>query len=472
MNDRHGIVRPPWIALLLLLLAIAFHLASPQSGTGGSVAGQVADSGGRLFAALVTLRNTATGSQSQMLCDHNGNFRFAELAPGAYSVRVSAPGLAAWKTDSVIVEVGRVTLLAPKLTIAYSDNLVTGSDHASQADLSPAVSSNVDQQALDNLPSSSGQWSGLAALSAGSAPTQSGGQSGDNALSFRGLSPLMNGITMDGADHNLAFSGRQRGGNGYSTAQAAISEFQVNTSNFSAEYGHAGGVINAVTRSGSNRLHGGASFYDRNAAWGAANAYTTLSERNSLGQYVSVPYKPPDIRRQWDISAGGPIRHDKLFWFFAYDQHQRDFPGVARADQPSDFFAPPSAQTIETLAGRIGESPAQALVAWKTAVGELNSLLGNVPRIANQVIMFPKIDWRANNRNHFVFQYNAMHRTQRGRDAGLGYLWHRQLWHEPHQLRCRSRRLGIFPDAQPAQQRALSIQPRTAGATLEHSHGF
>jgi hypothetical protein len=119
MNDRYGFARPCWIPLLLLLLACAFHLASAQSGTGGSVAGQVSDSGGRLFPALVTLRNTATGSQSQMLCDRNGNFRFAELAPGIYSVRVSAPGLAAWKMDRVIVEVGRVTLLAPKLTLAY-----------------------------------------------------------------------------------------------------------------------------------------------------------------------------------------------------------------------------------------------------------------------------------------------------------------------------------------------------------------
>src|SRR5271170_4900726 len=231
MNDRHGFVRPCWIPLLLLLLAFAFHLASPQSGTGGSVAGQVSDSGGRLFPALVTLHNTATGSQSQMLCDRNGNFRFAELAPGTYSVRVNAPGLAAWKADNVIVEVGRVTLLAPKLTLAWSDNTAPANNHASQADLSPAVSSNVDQQALDNLPSSSGQWSGLAALSAGSAPAQSSGENGDNALSFRGLSPLMNNITMDGTDHNLAFSGRERGsgGNGYSTAQAAINEFQVNT---------------------------------------------------------------------------------------------------------------------------------------------------------------------------------------------------------------------------------------------------
>src|SRR5271170_6462733 len=161
----------------------------------------------------------------------------------------------------------------------------------------------------------------------------------------------------------------------FSTAQAAINEFQVNTSNFSSEYGHAaGGVINSVTKSGSNRLHGQASFYDRDAVWGAMNAFTKVMQPEPAGTtttsagapvmylngqpitYVNVPWKAPDVRLQWGFSAGGPIRHDKLFWFFAYDQHRRDFPGVARANEPETFFAAPSAQTIQTLAGRIAGS--------------------------------------------------------------------------------------------------------------------
>ena len=398
--------RPAWI---LLLLAFTFQLASPQSGTGGSIAGQVADDGGRLFPALVTIRNTGTGAVSQMFCDRSGNFRFAELTPGAYSVRVSAPGLAAWKMERVVVEVGRVTVLTPRLNLAYEDNAAAAKDNPSRADTLPAISSNINQQAIESLPSSRGNWSDLATLSAGSVP----GPGVDDPSSFRGLSPLMNSITMDGTDHNLAFSGRQRGSGagGYSAAQSAIREFQVNTSNFSAEHGHAGAIINTVTKSGSNHLHGEASFYDRNAAWGAANAFTTLTELNSQGQYVSVPYKPPDVRRQWEASAGGPIRANKLFWYFAYDQHQRDFPGIARANQPAAFFATPTAQTIKTLAARTGQNADQALGAWNNAMAELNGLLGDVPRSARQLILFPKINWRPNNRNQFVVQYNYMRRT-------------------------------------------------------------
>jgi hypothetical protein len=434
---RH-VFRPSWIPLLLLLLAFAFHLASPQSGTGGSVAGQVSDAGGRLFAALVTLRNTGTGAVNQVFCDRNGNFRFAELAPGTYSIRVSAPGLASWKMDRVIVEVGRVTLLAPKLDLAYNENAEPAKDNPSQANPSPAISSNVNQQAIESLPISRGNWSNLAALSAGSAP----GPSVDDPASFRGLSPLMNSITVDGTDHNLAFSGRQRGSGagGYSIAQSAIHEFQVNTSNFSAENGHAAGaIINTGTKSGSNRLHGEASLYDRDAAWGAANSFTTLTKLNSQGQYVSVPYKPPDIRRQWGASAGGPIRPNKLFWYFAYDQHQlvfrlrpapagislttstswyfaydqhqRDFPGIARANQPAAFFAPPPAQTIQNLAARTGQNKDQALGAWNNVMANLSGLLGDVQRTSRQLILFPKINWRPNNRNQFVVQYNYIRRT-------------------------------------------------------------
>ena len=79
MDSRQRPFSRSWIPLLLLLLAFAFHLASPQSGTGGSIAGQVADSDGRLFPALVTIHNAGTGAVSQTFCDRNGNFRFAEL---------------------------------------------------------------------------------------------------------------------------------------------------------------------------------------------------------------------------------------------------------------------------------------------------------------------------------------------------------------------------------------------------------
>jgi hypothetical protein len=443
MNHRRCTLRSHCVSLLLLLSLNP--LVYSQSDTGGSIAGLVKDAGGRLFPALITLRNTANGSQSQMLSDSKGNFRFAEVAPGNYTVRINAPGFAPWRAANVTVDVGRVTLLTVKLELGVTLRAGKPDSELPRDDLSPAVSSNVDQQQLQELPESSGQWSRLVALASGAAPD---GNS-DYALSFRGLSPLMNSITLDGADNNLAFHARERGtgGNGYATTRMAVSEFQVNTSNFSAEYGHAaGGEINSITRSGTNRLHGQLAFYDRDAAWGSANAYSKVMQVEPAGTtatangqpvmyldgkpitYVDLPYKAPDKRLQWGLSAGGPIRRDKLFWFLAYDQHERDFPGIARANEPQVFFASPTEQSLETLGARIAGSTnpivttcrgtvaanaetGLASCAYDTVLHQMSGMLGNVPRSAHQVIVFPKIDWRANNRIHLIAQYNYMRRT-------------------------------------------------------------
>jgi hypothetical protein len=292
---------------------------------------------------------------------------------------------------------------------------------------SPSLDESVDQQVVENLPNSSGRWSSLAALAGGSTP-----DAGGDGLSFRGLSPLLTGITMDGAENTLAFHARERGssGSGYATARAAIGEFQLNASNFSAESGRAAsGMISGVTRSGTNNLHGEVSFYDRDAAWGAANAFTRIEQPEPAGTtttaagapvlyvngqpitYVDVPYKAPDARLQGGFSAGGPIRRDQLFWFFAFDQHWRNFPGVARANEPEIFFAAPTAQSVQTLAARIGQTPSEALTSYDTVLDEMNSMLGTVPRTAQQWILFPKLDWRVNSRDHLTVEYNHMRRN-------------------------------------------------------------
>jgi hypothetical protein len=447
VNDLRRTSRLHCISFLLLISICPLTyspLTYSQSDTGGSIAGLVKDAGGRLFPALITLRNTANGSEIQMLSDRKGNFRFAEVAPGNYAVRINAPGFAPWRAANVTVEVGRVTLLAVKLELAITAQAKKPDGQLPRDDLSPAVSSNMDQQQMENLPNSSGQWSSLVSLASGLTPDGTS----DNALSFRGLSPLMNSITLDGTENNLAFHARERGAgrNGYATTQMAVSEFQVNTSNFSAEYGRAaGGEINTVTRSGTNRLHGQVVFYDRNAAWGAANAYSKVMQAEPAGTtttasgqpvmyldgkpvtYVDLPYKSPDQRLQWGMFAGGAIRRDKLFWFLAYDQHERNFPAAARANEPQVFFAPPTAQTLQTLGARIagstnpivsscrgtvpaGDATGVASCAYDTVLNQMSGMLGSVPRTTHQVIAFPKIEWRPNNRIHFIVQYNYMRR--------------------------------------------------------------
>ena len=397
-----------WIALLCALLLVPCCRTIAQSTTGGAIAGTVLDAAGRpIPGAKVALRNPATGFERNAKTSETGGFYFEELTPGTYTLLAGADGFAPLLEQSITVEIGRLTRIVPRLAVGTAQETVSISATPHIDTTTAAVTQNIDQTQIDELPTSSRRWSNFALLAPGVTPDQNG----YGLLSFRGISVLLNNNTIDGADNNQAFFSEERGRTriGYSTTQAAVSEFEVNTSNYSAEYGRAaGGVVNTVTKSGGNDLHGQLFLYDRDSNWGAANPFTTLTTRTSTGDFVTSPFKPTDIRRQWGLSAGGPIRKDKLFWFFAYDQFQRDFPGVATAETPSKFFETQNAQDIETLAGRIQQSPAQALVSYNNLLNNLNSLLGNVPRNGDQIIFFPKIDWQLNERNHLIFQYNHM----------------------------------------------------------------
>jgi len=153
---------------------------------------------------------------------------------------------------------------------------------------------------------------------------------------------MLNNNTVDGGDNNQAFFSEEKGRTriSYSISQSSIREFQVNTSNYSAEYGRsAGGVTNAVTKSGTNRLHGEAFWFFRSSDFGAINPFAFLTTLQS-GTPVTTPVKPEDKRHQFGGNVGGPIIKDKLFFFFNADQQKRQFPGIANASGPACFFAP------------------------------------------------------------------------------------------------------------------------------------
>lgn len=284
------------------------------------------------------------------------------------------------------------------------------------------------------------RWSSYALLTPGVVSDSNG----FGLLSFRGQSTLLNNVTFDGADDNQAFFAEERGRTraGYSTAKASIQEFQVNTSNYSVEYGRsAGGVVNAVTKSGTNAMHGEAYFFDRDAEWGAKNQYTT--EAVNIGtpanpNFVSQVFKPKDRREQYGIGIGGPILKDKLFYFFAFDRFFRNFPITLAPSNPNLFYATPDSAlpagancTTKTLSTVDAATCALAVSLSKTAaanitaaqyasaqstyVTERNSLstnlLGVAPRTGDQYIFFPKLDWQINGRNHATFEVNRLRWT-------------------------------------------------------------
>ncbi|MBV8206083.1 MAG: TonB-dependent receptor, partial [Acidobacteria bacterium] len=248
---------------------------------------------------------------------------------------------------------------------------------------------------------------------------------------------LMNNNTLDGADNNQAFFSEERGRTraGYSSPKVAVDEFQVNTSNYSAEYGHAAGaVINTVTKGGGNAIHGEAYFYDRDNTLGAFNPFTTITQAQSatftcatpVNGFCSNPYKPTDVRKMTGIGIGGKLIKDRLFWFFAYDRFFHNFPGTAVPSSPSAFFAAPSCNAnnsgyngsqcaagtaLATFATRLYGSNTQpndaaANTVWNNDLTAITGILGPVPRTGDQSIFFPKLDWNINSKNHASVEVN------------------------------------------------------------------
>jgi outer membrane receptor protein involved in Fe transport len=390
------------LALLLFCLAFGFQPAAAQSTTQGAIGGTVKDPQGAVVPnATVVVKNDETNKESTATTDDEGSFRVAQLQPGNYTVTVNSTGFAAF-TAKLVVEVGRVTPVDAALTVGG-----VGGDTVQVTSEAPVInteqqdfSTNVNQTSINNLPINGRRWSNFALLTPGAVPDGTFG-----LISFRGISGLLNNNTIDGGDNNQAFFAEERGRTriSYSISQSAIREFQVNTSSYSAEYGRsAGGVVNAVTKSGTNDFHGDAFYFQRNNKWGARNPLATNTVLLTAGPpavFDVVGIKPEDVRHQFGGTIGGPIVKDKAFFFFSYDQQRRNFPGLARFSQPNFL----NTATTSTLTAR-GLTTAQI----NDALTFLQSTTGEVPRRGDQKLFLPKVDWNINSKNAFSVTFNSL----------------------------------------------------------------
>ena len=219
------------LSLILALSALAFG----QSTVTGAIGGTVSNPNNEVIPnAGVTVKSTDTNKEDTATTDDQGRFRISGLQPGTYSITISGAGFSSFTKDGIVVEVGRET----SITAALSIGPVSGGtvDVTSEA---PAIntsqqdfSTNVNQTSINELPINGRRWSNFALLTPGAVPDGNFG-----LISFRGISGLLNNSTIDGGDNNQAFFAEERGRTriSYSISQAAIREFQVNTSSYSAE---------------------------------------------------------------------------------------------------------------------------------------------------------------------------------------------------------------------------------------------
>ncbi|MCH6553941.1 MAG: TonB-dependent receptor [Acidobacteria bacterium] len=371
--------------LLVLTLLGLTSTSQAQTIAGGQIVGVVQDPTGAVIpGAQVVVRNVATGMERTLTTSEVGRYQALNLRSGEYEVTVEQSGFATMRHTGIVLEVGSTATVNITLQVAATAEIITVMEDA--AIIEPErmeYTVTVSQTAVENLPINGRRWDRFMLLTPTVAPD------GDFGLiSVRGISGLYNNNTVDGADNNQAFFSEARGRTRvvYTLSQAAIKEFQVGISNFSAEHGRAvGGTVNAVTKSGGNALHGEAFYFIRDDAFNAQEPFNKAEGFNKL----------PERRQQFGFSMGGPVKQDKVFWYLNYDQQVRNFPGVA-INEGNDLTDPAATPCdIPNVPSRCDAARAFLL-----------SQLGIFSRKGHNNVALGKIDWNISPSQNFSVQYN------------------------------------------------------------------
>jgi len=313
------------LSLRLFFFAVFFLLIRQSAFAQGAATGDlhvsVKDPKGNVVTnATVTVRDEDKGLERDGSSDGQGGYSVRQLAPGSYNVTVNAPGFGKVEAASVAITVGGMAELPVTLSIAGGKEIVEVSSQADIVETSrSSTTDTIGQRRIDNLPINGRNYINFTltdsqvvrdnAPNTGAAPT-----SGLNISGQRARSNLVN---VDGADATENSVNGVRS----TVSQEAVQEFQIITNSSAAEYGRAsGGVVNIITRSGSNDFHGDVYGYLRNRNFQAVNPFSTTSN-------------PAYTRVQGGLAFGGPIKKDKTYYYFAYETTRRHETGFSSIGQ-------------------------------------------------------------------------------------------------------------------------------------------
>src|SRR5579863_4668287 len=255
-SDQVGVNMNRSVSLVAILLLSALGLWAQADANKGQIAGTVYDPNQAVVpSAKVTIKNTATGASRQVTTNDSGEFRAVLLNPGTYDVTVESSGFAPATFTGVVLNVGSAVDLPVNLKLGTTVESVEVAATLVNADM-PAPSTIINTTAIENLPINGRRFTDFAALT----PTvQINPQRG--SISFAGQRGINGNVMVDGADYNNPFFGGTRGGERSNfiptVPQSSVQEFQAITTGYAAEYGRStGGMLNVVSKSGSNGTHG------------------------------------------------------------------------------------------------------------------------------------------------------------------------------------------------------------------------
>ena len=447
--------------LFPVILLFVSQLAFAQGASTGDLRVNVKDpKGGVVNNATVTVRDVAKGLERAGSNDGQGGYSVRQLSPGTYSVTVEATGFAKATATSVAITVGEMAELPVTLTVAGGKEIVEVTTQAELVETSRSSSTDtIGERRIDNLPINGRNYIQFtltdsqvqrdSAPQIGAAPTSGLNMSGQRARS--------NLVNVDGADATDNSTNGVRS----TVSQEAVQEFQIITNNYAAEYGRAaGGVVNIITRSGSNDFHGDIYGYLRNRNFQAVNPFSTTSN-------------PAYTRVQAGVAFGGAIKKDKTYYYFSYEvtrRHETGFSSIGQGNfglNPFDttqvglplgtlqltpdqigFLTNPTVLTAEAgnplvalavgqYAGIAGASSGMAVNgAWPTNLGGLPGFIstcqnpgtcfvpasyqtlasqeGNFPVFEGTSLYSLRLDHNISNNNRISFRVNASPSTITG----------------------------------------------------------
>jgi Carboxypeptidase regulatory-like domain/TonB dependent receptor len=306
-------------SMFLFMFAIAGSRDIQAQVSGATLSGTVTDSSGALVAkAAVVIRNTDTGAVRSVTTNGEGFYSAPNLNPGNYEVKVTAKGFSAMLQKNIVLTVSAQQTFSPVLAVGMVDQTVeVQTAPASVQATSSTTSATVDGTTVRELPLNGRDWTSLATLEPGvlSVPNQAttgfsankGNRGFGNQLSDGGHRPNENTYRVNGMVINDYTNAAPGGSTGVNLGVDAIDQFSVLTSSYTSEYGRtSGAVVDAITKSGTNALHGSAFFFDRDKVFDARN-------------FFDGPAIPSFRRIQFGAAAGAPIIKDKTFLFVAYE---------------------------------------------------------------------------------------------------------------------------------------------------------
>src|SRR5580698_3466395 len=395
------------IRLAIAALVCVLPLAAQTS----SIQGVVTDpQGAAVPAVIVTITNTDTSATRKDVSDDSGTYRFLQVLPGPYKIEIQKPGFTT-KVGNVVLQVNEPATLDLKLDIGKTTDVVNVTAEASQVNTENATVGNpFTETQIIQLPLQTRNVVALLSLEPGVA---SSGQ-------VLGARADQNNVILDGANVN-----DNRGSNGFNAVLPipldSVQEFRTTIAGQGADQGHmSGGQVSLVTKSGSNAFHGSLYEFNRNTDFEANDWF---SNRAGVA-------RPALIRNQYGVSLGGPIKKNKLFFFYNWEARKDRSQSATTASVPSDTFKEGIVKVLLKSGQTVSLSPSDVKAIDPLGIGEnsfifnslqqypsgnnplgstdkglnFNQLLFNAPQPLNNHVQVAKLDYNLDNaRKHTLY---------------------------------------------------------------------